>query len=216
MKDYVAGKPWKLEKQQYILETAYALFSERGIVPVTISDIARASGVGRVTVFRYFTTKLDLVIAVGAWQWEKYIEAHNNSLPREALERITAAQWLRFFLDSFLDLYRNHPDILRFNYEFNNFLHYEAATEVQRQPYVQMVSGLGAQFHQLYQRGMQDGTLRDDTPERTMFSSIFHIMLAAATRYAIGLVIVYEDDGNPESELEMLEEMLFLRFTKAG
>jgi hypothetical protein len=46
-----------------------------------------------------------------------------------------------------------------------------------------------------------------------MFSSSFHIMLAAATRYAVGLVVVYEDSNDPESELVMLEELLLSRFT---
>ena len=44
-----------------------------------------------------------------------------------------------------------------------------------------------------------------------MFSSIFHIMLAAVTRYALGLVIVNESD--PESELVMLADMMMTRFT---
>ena len=214
LKDYAAGKPWKIEKQQHILETAYKLFSEKGIIPVTITDIAEASGVGRATVFRYFTTKLELVIAISTWKWEEYIEAHNASLPQETLDEMTGAEYLRFYLDSFLDLYRNHGDILRFNYDFNSFLRYEAGTEEQKQPYLQMVDMLGAQFHALHERGIKDGSLRTDVSETTMFSSSFHIMLAAATRYAVGLVVVYKDGSDPDSELVMLEELLLSRFTK--
>ena len=213
LKDYTAGKSWKIEKQQHIMETAYELFSEKGIIPVTITDIAEASGVGRVTVFRYFTTKLNLVVAIGTWKWEEYIEAHNALLPQERLDKMTGAEYLRFFLDSFLDLYRNHRDILRFNYDFNSFLRYEAGAAEEKQPYLRMVNALGAQFHVLYERGMKDGTLREDISESSMFSSSFHIMLAAATRYAVGLVVVYEDSNDPESELVMLEELLLSRFT---
>ena len=213
LKDYTAGKSWKIEKQQHIMETAYELFSEKGIIPVTITDIAEASGVGRVTVFRYFTTKLNLVVAIGTWKWEEYIEAHSALLPQERLDKMTGAEYLRFFLDSFLDLYRNHRDILRFNYDFNSFLRYEAGAAEEKQPYLRMVNALGAQFHMVYERGMKDGTLREDISESSMFSSSFHIMLAAATRYAVGLVVVYEDSNEPESELVMLEELLLSRFT---
>lgn len=214
MKDYAAGKPWKLEKRQHILETAYDLFSERGIIPVTISDVAEACGVGRATVFRYFTTKLDLVIAIGTWKWEEYTKAHDAFVTSEEMDSMTGAEYLRFFLDAFLDLYRNHRDILRFNYDFNSFLRHEAGTAAQKLPYLQMVDVLGARFHDLYERGMRDGTLQPDIPEATMFSSIFHIMLAAVTRYAVGLVVVYEDESAPESELVMLEELLLSRFTR--
>lgn len=213
LKDYAAGKSWKIEKQQHIMETAYELFSEKGIIPVTITDIAEASGVGRATVFRYFTSKLELVISISTWKWEEYIEVRDATLSQETLDKMTGAEYLRFFLDSFLDLYRNHRDILRFNYDFNSFLRYEVGTAEQKQPYLQMVGVLGAQFHVLYERGVKDGTLREDISESSMFSSSFHIMLAAATRYAVGLVVVYEDSNDPESELVMLEELLLSRFT---
>ena len=213
LKDYTAGKSWKIEKQQHIMETAYELFSEKGIIPVTITDIAEASGVGRATVFRYFTTKLELVVSISTWKWEEYIEVRYATLPQERLDKMTGAEYLRFFLDSFLDLYRNHRDILRFNYDFNSFLRYEAGAAEEKQPYLRMVNALGAQFHVVYERGMKDGTLREDISESSMFSCLFHIMLAAATRYAVGLVVVYEDSNDPESELVMLEELLLSRFT---
>ena len=59
---------------------------------------------------------------------------------------------------------------------------------------------------------MRDGTLNAEIPEQTMFSSTFHIMLAAVTRYAAGLAVVNESD--PESELVMLGDLLLSRFTK--
>ena len=215
MEDYTAGKPWKIAKQQRILRAAYRLFSERGITSVTIPEVAAASGVGRATVFRYFPSKLDLVVAIGAWKWQEYIDARNASLSRRTLERMTAAQWLRFYLDAFIDLYRRRPEILRFNYDFNSYLRFEGETEEKNQPYLQVVDRLGGMFHELYERGLQDGTLNADIPEESMFSSSFHIMLAAATRYAVGLVHVPEKITDPGKELEMLEELLLEKFTRA-
>ena len=214
MTDYAAGKPWKMEKQQHILEAAYKLFSENGIVPVTMPDIAKASGVGRATVFRYFGSKLELVIAIGTWKWEEYIESRGNALPRETIQRMNGAEYLRFYLDAFLDLYHNQPDILRFNYDFNSYLRHEKESAESTQPYMKMAAALGAMFHVLYERGMRDGTLNPDISEEAMFSGSFHIMLAAATRYAVGLVYVPEKGTEPESELRMLEELLLGRYTK--
>lgn len=214
MNDYAAGKPWKMAKRQHILETAYRLFSERGIERVTMQEVAKAGGVGTATVFRYFTTKLALVVAVGTWKWEDYIARHNAQLSAEQLERMTGAQWLRFYLDAFLDLYRKEPDILRFNYNFNSFLHYEAGDAVQRLPYIEMAKALGDSFHELYERGRRDGTLNTDISEPAMFSGSFHIMLAATTRYAQGLVYVLEEGADPDSELEMLAELLWNKYTR--
>lgn len=213
MNDYPSGKAWKLAKEQHILETAFQLFSENGIESVTMPEVAKASGVGRATLYRYFASKLDLVVAIGTWKWNEYIAHHDAFVPLETHESMTGAQYLRFYLDSFLDLYRNHRDILRFNYNFNSYLQHESGTEAQRQPYLQMVGILHERFHRLCERGRRDGTLRDDISETSMFSSSFHIMLAAVTRYAVGLVYVPEEIDAPESELVMLEELLLSRFT---
>lgn len=46
-----------------IVETAVALFIERGYAATTVEDVAAAAEVSPRTVFRYFTTKEDLVLA---------------------------------------------------------------------------------------------------------------------------------------------------------
>ncbi len=214
MNDYPSGKAWKLAKEQHILEAAFQLFSEKGIEAVTMPEVAKACGVSRATLYRYFASKLDLIVAIGTWKWHEYIAHHDAFVPMEIHETMTGAEYLRFYLDSFLDLYRNHGDILRFNYNFNSYLQHESGTAAQRQPYLQIVEILHERFHRLCERGRRDGTLRNDISETSMFSSCFHIMLAAVTRYAVGLVYVPEGNAEPESELVMLEELLLSRFTK--
>lgn len=149
---------------------------------------------------------------MSAWKWKEYIDMYAARFTPEITDSLCGAQCLRLFIGSFLDLYRNHRELLRFNHIFNSFLYYSQGTEEQRQPYRQAADSLGTEFHKLYERGAQDGTLNTDIPEQTMFSSTFHIMLAAVTRYAMGLAVVYEKD--PENELVMLAEMLMSRFTK--
>lgn len=212
MSDYVAGKAWKQDRYDHILDAGFKLFAEKGIEPVIMNDVAKVCNVGRATLFRYFPTKTELVIAIATWKWNEFIEWHDSLKSKEEKERLTGAEYLKFFLDSFLELYRNHKDTLRFNYEFNAFVRGAKWTDEQKQPYRQMVDALGRQFHSLYERGKKDGTLNTDIPEHTMFSSTFHIMLAAVTRYAVGLAVVIDSD--PESELVLLSDMVLSRFTK--
>ena len=212
MSNYAAGKEWKQEKYQHILEVGFRLFAENGIEQMTMTDIAEASRVGRMTLFRYFPSKTELVIAISTWKWKEYIKWHNCLLPMEKTDNLTGAEQLKIYIGSFLELYRNHKDMLRFNYNFNSFLIYQKGTTEQKQPYQKLVDALSLQFHTLYECGRLDGTLNTDIPEYTMFSSIFHIMLAAVTRYAMGLAIVNESDT--ENELMMLADMMLSKFTK--
>ena len=52
--------------------------------------------------------------------------------------------------------------------------------------------------------------MRTDLPAQEVFATSLHLMLAAATRYAVGLVY---RSGDPEQELELLKSMLLDRFT---
>ena len=202
----------KAVRRKQAMETGFRLFAEKGIDQVTMPDIAEDSGVGRPSLYRYFSSKVDLVIAIGTWKWEEYLQENARRVPEEQLTRMNAREHLQFYLDSFLDLYRNHRDMLRFNHYFNSYVENEHATAEQMRPYIQMVEGLVAGFHAVYQKAMEDGTLRTDVSEMTMVSSVFHIMLAAVTRYAAGLVYVM-DGANPEDELVLLRNALLREFT---
>ena len=214
MNDYTAGKAWKKERQQIIIEAGYHLFSQRGIEQVLMVEVAKAAGVGHATLNRYFHSKLELVVAASEWAWDQYITAHNHSVLKEELDRLKGCEYMRFFMESFIDLYRNHKDLLRFNYNFNNYFRYAAGNEAQAHPMMEIVRKLEEQFHIAYERGMRDGTLNPEISEETMFSSLFHIMLAAVTRYAVGLVYIPEGSSDPESELIMLKELLLSRYVK--
>ena len=53
----------KIAVRSQILSTAIELFSRRGLDAVTIDEIAAAADVGKGTVYNYFTTKEDIVVA---------------------------------------------------------------------------------------------------------------------------------------------------------
>ena len=116
-------------------------------------------------------------------------------------------------LDAFIDLYRHHKDILRFNQFFNVYVQNENIPEEQMKSYLDMIDMLKNRFHDVYEKGLRDRTLNTDYSEQSIFSSTMHIMLAAVTRYAVGLVYVMEDAPEPESELLLLKEMLMDKFT---
>jgi AcrR family transcriptional regulator len=52
------------EKQQAIVAAALEVFAERGFSAATIDEIARASGLGKGTIYEYFASKEDLFFAV--------------------------------------------------------------------------------------------------------------------------------------------------------
>ena len=91
--NYTAGKDWKIAKEHRMLETAYQLFCKKGIEAATMPEIAQVSGVGRATLYRYFPTKLDLVVTIGTWKWQEYIEAYRTPVSAEQIAAIVRAMF---------------------------------------------------------------------------------------------------------------------------
>lgn len=197
--------------RQTFLENAFELFVSGSIEALTMSQIAKASGFSDMTLYRYFPSKPDLVVAVAVWKWEQFQNEYLEQRPYAGAEEATAAENFQFFLESFLQLYREHRDILRFNQFFNVYVESERIETGTLSPYRNMIEGLKTRFHSMYQKAGQDGTLRTDVPEEKMFSATLHLMLAAVTRYAVGLI--YDAGIDPEEELLELKDMLMQRYT---
>lgn len=199
--------------RQRILETGFALFSQRNVESVSMGEIAKASGVAVMTVYRYFSAKPKLVVAVATWKWASLIEDNRKYRPRPDFEGMTAAEVFDFFLDSFLRLYRDNRDILCFNQFFNIYVQSENIDDTTIRPYGDLIRAFAERFHIIYEKALLDRTIRTDVPEETMFRTTLHLMLAAVTRYAVGLVYRPDSDAEALKELETLKRALLREYT---
>ncbi len=196
------------KRREEMLAAAFRLFSERNIDSVQMAEIAQETDYTLRSLQRYFRSKDNLVIAVATWAFENFL-AGNRKRRRRDLTQTTAAEDYEFFLDSFFVLYRDHAELLRFNQMFNVFIRAEHIGNEQMRPYQTMLGELRERFHVVYEK--RDGTLRTDVSEDEIFCTSLHLMLAAVTRFAVGLV--YRGETKPERELLTLKEMLLAHYT---
>ncbi len=198
------------ERRERMLRTGFRIFAERGIDPVSMQEIANSCQLGIATLYRYYPTKQALVIAIGSRKWEEYIETVRRSRAGIGNEDATAAEEMTVYLTAFIDLYRDRKDLLRFNQFFNIYVQREGVTHDAMEPYQSAVGLMASRFHEIYRKALADRTLRTDVPETEMFSATLHLMLAAVTRYAFGLV--YDAGVDPVRELELLRDMLLREY----
>lgn len=199
-------------RREAMLREGFRLFAERGIEAVYMQEIADACGLGLATVYRYYSNKLALVIAIGTRQWQDYAEYAKARIQKLDFDSMTAAELLDFYFDFYKDLYQNHKELLRFNQNFNNYVRHEGASPEQLQPYLKAVGALGGFFHRIYQKGKLDGTIRTDLPEDKMFAATSHILLAVAVRYAQGLLFSSENEEDRTYEFELLKRALLREY----
>ncbi len=102
----------KQQKEQSLLSTAFRLFTTKGIVKTSVSDIAEQAGVAKGTFYLYFRDKYDIQ--------NKLIAHKAEQMFRHALEKsdyhsqVGTADKVIAILDDILDQMQRDPGLLRF------------------------------------------------------------------------------------------------------
>ncbi len=202
------------QRRELMLETGFRIFAERGIKGVSMQDVADACPLGIATLYRYFSTKLAFAIAIAAKKWREYYEEVAAEHARRGGNRMTAAEELDFYLDAYLLLYREHPDLLRFHQNFVGYISHERPTEEQLADFFAAIKPFRMRFHKLCEKGGRDGTIHTDETEQTMFNTTLHIMLAVCGRFAQGVLVKTGDLEDLTRELTILKSMILARYVK--
>ena len=202
------------ERRERMLETGFRIFAEKGIEAVPMQDVAQACGLGLATLYRYYHNKLAFVVAIGAKKWEEFFQEVETEFDRRGGELMNAAEELDFYLNAYILLYREHPDMLRFNQNFNGYVQHEQATDEQLRDYLRAAEPFAKKFHRVYEKGVRDGSIRTDEPEQIMFHTTMHIMLAVAGRFAQGVVVRTDDPEDLTKELMILKRMILSQYLK--
>ena len=93
-------------RREAMLREGFRLFAERGIEAVFMQEIADACGLSLATLYRYYSSKLALVIAIGTRQWRDYAEYAKARIQKLDFASMTAAELLDFYFDFYKDLYQ--------------------------------------------------------------------------------------------------------------
>ncbi|MEM1424090.1 MAG: helix-turn-helix domain-containing protein, partial [Planctomycetota bacterium] len=113
------------QRREQLLETAVTLFAERGYSGATTSQLAKAAGVTEPILYRHFSSKKNLFIAVIEETGRKTIESWEKQLsiakdPAQRLKRLFVANPLntdkgrgiyRVIMQAMMEI--KDPDILR-------------------------------------------------------------------------------------------------------
>lgn len=202
------------QKDQVLMDVAKKLFLEKRIEAVTMDEIIKASGFGKATVFRHYKNKCLLVIDLMAREWKAYMDDLDLNRPISGIHDIPAINRFIYTLDSYIDMYQNHKDLLILNDNFNHYVTH-AVTENEQEAlgkFQESLISADTRFHLMYEKAKMDGTMRTDIPEEEFFRITLHIMMATCEHYAGGFIwrAKKAPDKDYTSELVALKQMLIL------
>lgn len=198
----------KEARRRMIIDTAFRIFVEQKIEPVSMGEIASAAGIGRATLFRYYANKLELVIAVCAAKWKEYLDELDAKRPLSSIGDIPAIDRFTFTLDSYIDMYRHHKDLLQYNDNFNHYVTHEGVREEQLKEFHASLYSVDTRLEWMYEKAKEDHTFRTDIPREEFMRVTVHTMMTACAYYAGGFIWGAEDNKDYTPELLRIKEMI--------
>lgn len=191
-----------------IIDAAYPIFVEKKIEAVGMNEIAEAAGVGRATLFRCYSCKTELVIAVGSTKWKEYLDELDARRPISSVGDIPAIDRLIFTMDCCIDLYQNHKNLLQFSDNFNQYATHEGYDNEQLLGLFASLFSANTRFDMMYEKAKEDHTFRTDIPMEEFMRVTVHTMLAVCIYFASGFVWGSTDNKDYTSELLRIKEMI--------
>jgi AcrR family transcriptional regulator len=192
-------------KQQKILETAIAMFAEKGYANTSTSEIAKAAGVAEGTIFRHYGTKENLLLSV-------ILPFLKESVPvfaREVIDEFSP-QNFSSFEDFLRALIRNRMSFIRENREIfqiviKEFLYHE---ELRRELIPLFKNNVLSFINKNLDLYKQRGDIAD-IPNGTLMKMLFTFI---GSYFSVRFILTDEEDSlNDEGEIEDL-----IRFIMKG
>ena len=151
-----------------ILDTTAALVAEHGLTSVTMSQIAEKTGIGRATLYKYFSNVEAILLA---WH-ERQVTDHLEHLAKVRDQAGSAAERLEAVLETYALIL--HELRLGHDTELVAFLHRDEQVDRARQQLSDFV-------RDLLTEGAETGDLRDDVAPDELASYCLHALAAASS-----------------------------------
>lgn len=192
-------------RRKKIILTAFHLFCQRGIESVTLSQVAKAAGVGESTIYRYFDNKTTLVLEAFLKLWNLIMNNLEGSVESSAnYPELSGYEQIKLWIESFRQLYLNSSDFILFSYEAKLYLlrHNVKLNQFQQDSLMYAIRG---PCLLALEKGKADGSI---PMKEQNCEDIFYAIWGSIRGYIVKIVIyreLYGEDSPWESRYRIME-----------
>lgn len=189
-------------KANYIVDAAASLFLKNSISEVTMKDIADEAGVGEATIYRYFSKKQNIVLAVSLKLKEKVFKGYFNlSKGKTGFEKV------EIFYNSYLHIFKENPAYFYFIKEFDSFMSLES--DVSLGEYEKEIDSFKSEYLKAYQEGLSDGSIKQIENINVFYFSTTHALLELCKKMAVSKELLNQDKNSKKAaEIEYLIKII--------
>jgi TetR/AcrR family fatty acid metabolism transcriptional regulator len=165
------------DKRHRILQAATRVFARKGYFGARVSEIARRAGVADGTIYLYFKSKEDILVAL----FDEVMAEHLERGRGELSSIRGAAARLQAIAEHHLRLFGENPDLaVVFQVELRQSTKFlERFTASWLQDYFSLISGV-------IEEGQREGALRADLPRKVATKAFFGALDEMVTSWILG------------------------------
>lgn len=193
-----------------VIENALDSFLENGIEKTKVADVAHRSGLTERSVFRYFETKADLVLAASLLYWNRILALIDRMSHENSDGGTTGLEDAAKVLLCYSMLYHLDPKGMRFTLDAELTLQAAGRLhEIKNQP-PEPFETSGGPMAKAIRKGLADGSISPEVDVKEIYYNSYDAILGIMQRLSIG--------GSPSArELDYDSRMLHLSemFVKA-
>lgn len=182
-------------KRDYIIDSAKKLFLNKSISEITIKDISAVSDLGEATIYRYFSNKENLVIAVSISIQQDILSVPFTNEERNGLEQI------RDFFEVFKNIFIEHKNYFKFIAEFDTIY----LNNIKNKEYSLGLDVFYDLFMRAYALGLKDKSIKEVKDIKLYYYTCTHSLLELCKKLAST-----ESELKQDQEVSKIDEIEYL------
>ena len=182
-------------KRDYIIDSAKKLFLNKSISEITIKDISAVSDLGEATIYRYFSNKENLVIAVSISIQQDILSVPFTNEERNGLEQI------RDFFEVFKNIFIEHKNYFKFIAEFDTIY----LNNIKNKDYSLGLDVFYDLFMHAYDLGLKDKSIKEVKDIKLYYYTCTHSLLELCKKLAST-----ESELKQDQEVSKIDEIEYL------
>ena len=182
-------------KRDYIIDSAKKLFLSKSISEITIKDISAVSDLGEATIYRYFSNKENLVIAVSISIQQDILSVPFTNEEKNGLEQI------RDFFEVFKNIFIEHKNYFKFIAEFDTIY----LNNIKNKEYSLGLDVFCDLFMRAYALGLKDKSIKEVKDIKLYYYTCTHSLLELCKKLAST-----ESELKQDQEVSKIDEIEYL------
>lgn len=203
------------KRKEEVILASIEIFKKHGIENSKMTDIADQADIGVASIYRYFSTKPELVIEAAIKIWEDVIDTFYKDFSTESYKSLNGIKSVETLLEVFLKLYKHHKDFMRFIEEFDHYITKEKISPDKLELYESAILNLKPLMLDALQKGKQDGSIIQHVDNHIFYMSITHTLLSLCQKLISRNTILNSDqDVEGEVQIKLIIEMAIQYLSK--